>query len=186
VVFVFIKNAIIYGMKIRKNKAFTLVELLIVIAIIAIIAGVILGSMSEARAKGRDASKIRSMGEIQKALTLYYSQNGGYPQSSNVVNGMQALVTAGLIPSFPSNIRYLGTGTSVGGMCSGYQLAATLEKDNIVLDTDADIVSIGAGEVTRCLGTSLGLNGELTAGSGNDAVKCRNTDTGSYCYDVAQ
>lgn len=168
----------------KNKKGFTLVELLIVIAIIAIIAGIILGSMSEARAKGRDASKIRSMNEVRKALALYYSQNGAYPQSSNVVNGMQALVDAGFIPSFSSDIRYLGTGTSVAGMCSSYQIGTTLEKDNVVLDTDSDVVSIGAGEVTRCLNTSLGLNGETAAGSKNDAIKCRNTDTGSYCYDI--
>lgn len=161
----------------KNKKGFTLVELLIVIAIIAIIAGIILGSMAEARAKGRDASKIRSMNEIQKALTLYQSQYDGYPSTLN------NLVTAGFIPSVASEIDYLplapvSLGATPPSTCPNYHLAVSLERTNVVLGTDKDFVSPVAG-ATRCYtGAGAGI-------TGTDTGKCRVTDaTGSYCYDI--
>lgn len=161
----------------KKKKGFTLVELLIVIAIIAIIAGIILGSMAEARAKGRDASKVRSMNEIQKALSLYQAQYNGYPTT------LSNLVSAGLISSIASDIDYLplapvSLGATPPASCPNYHLAVSLERTNTVLSTDKDISSPLAG-ATRCYtGAGAGI-------TGTDTGKCRATDvTGSYCYDV--
>ena len=61
------------------TRGFTLIELLVVIAVIGILAGVILASLNSARAKARDAQRISQLREIQKALELYYTDNGSYP-----------------------------------------------------------------------------------------------------------
>lgn len=66
----------------KGEKGFTLIELLVVIAVIGILAGVILASLNNARAKARDARRISDLSEIKKALELYYSDFGYYPASS--------------------------------------------------------------------------------------------------------
>lgn len=61
------------------RRGFTLVELLIVIAIIGILSSVVMSSLNSARAKARDASRVASIQEMQKALENYYLDNGRYP-----------------------------------------------------------------------------------------------------------
>ncbi len=66
-------------LKIEQKEGFTLIELLVVIAIIGILAAVVLASLNSARAKARDASRIQIVQQIEKALHLYYLDNGRYP-----------------------------------------------------------------------------------------------------------
>lgn len=63
-----------------KNRGFTLIELLVVIAIIGTLASVILISINSARAKSRDAQRIHDLGEMQKAIELYYDKYLTYPR----------------------------------------------------------------------------------------------------------
>lgn len=71
-------------MKISSRKdGFTLIELLVVIAVIGILASVILASLNSARSKARDAQRISQLREVQKALEMYYADNGTYPAGSN-------------------------------------------------------------------------------------------------------
>ena len=62
------------------KKGFTLIELLVVVAIIGVLATVVLGSISSARAKARDAQRVSDIKTIQTALELYYLDNGFYPK----------------------------------------------------------------------------------------------------------
>lgn len=65
----------------KQVHGFTLIELLVVVAIIALLATTILGSLNEARAKARDAERLSSLGQVMRALELYYDEYGQYPTS---------------------------------------------------------------------------------------------------------
>ena len=65
------------------SSGFTLIELLVVIAVIGILAAVVLASLNSARAKGRDARRIRDIEEIHNAIELYIAQNGHPPDLGN-------------------------------------------------------------------------------------------------------
>lgn len=62
-----------------KNRGFTVLELLVVVAIIGILAAVTLALLSDTRARSRDAKRLSDMREIEKAINLYYAENGNFP-----------------------------------------------------------------------------------------------------------
>lgn len=64
-----------------KGKAFTLIELLIVIAIIAILAVAFVPNALRAPAKARDAARVSKVGDIQTAVEAYISEKGTIPTS---------------------------------------------------------------------------------------------------------
>ncbi len=67
--------------KYRFIKAFTLIELMVVIAIIGILAAIVFAPLQTALRKGRDAKKISEMKTLQTALMLYAdSHKGVYPR----------------------------------------------------------------------------------------------------------
>ncbi len=114
------------------TKGFTLIELLVVIAIIGLLSSVVLGSLNAARAKSRDARRMRDMKEIQTALNLYYQDNGVYPLAAGGTwNGYMTTGCGvagslsgptGYIPSLaPTYIKELPRDPGgVTGGCSGY------------------------------------------------------------------
>jgi len=60
-------------------RGFTLIELMVVIAIIAILATVGLTIYTQAEKSARDGKRIADIQEIQKGLEQYYAVNGDYP-----------------------------------------------------------------------------------------------------------
>ncbi len=65
------------------KRGFTLIEILVVIAIIGLLSSIVLSSLNSARKNARDAQRMRSVNELQKALDIYFSVNGRYPVSLN-------------------------------------------------------------------------------------------------------
>ena len=69
-----------------KQKGFTLIELLIVIAIIGLLASIILVNLNKSRIEARDAKRHQDIDQLYKAMELYYSFNGQYPNGSGSTN----------------------------------------------------------------------------------------------------
>jgi len=127
----------------KNRTGFTLIELLVVIAIIGLLSTLAVVSLQQARQKARDARRVSDIKQITKALELYYSEKGYYPQyianlRCNMPNSLNSLITEGIIPAVPIDPKntstpnprycyeYLGIGTAVnysfssGWYCSGH------------------------------------------------------------------
>ena len=125
---------------IGSNSGFTLIEILIVVAIIAILASVVLVGLGPTQQSGRDARRISDLHEVQTGLELYYSKYGAYPTSSSV-NGSAYSAMSSLLKSSGIGVSSVPQDPSAGktyyyattGDASSYLLMATLEnKSNSV------------------------------------------------------
>jgi len=63
----------------KKQKAFTLIELIVVVAIIAILAVVVVVRVNGYIAKAKNAKRNSDMENYVKAFSLYYTDHGDYP-----------------------------------------------------------------------------------------------------------
>lgn len=129
----------------QKLGGFTLIEILIVVAIIAILASVVLVGLGPTQQSGRDARRLSDIRQIQTGLELYFSKCGYYPgtvQSASPCGSFSATNFVGLsgasgaltqsgigistIPNDPTagHQYYYATGNSG----ANYILAATLEN----------------------------------------------------------
>jgi len=68
--------------KLIDKKGFTLVELLIVMAIIGLLASIVLISLNIAKKKANDAKRLSDLKQIQIALEMYNDENGSYPNQN--------------------------------------------------------------------------------------------------------
>ena len=131
------------------RKGFTLIEILIVVAIIAILASVVLVGLGPTQQSGRDARRLSDLHEVQNALELYYNKCGYYPGTYTgaapcaafaAANGynqgatkvVTVLTTSGIgvstVPDDPTGGKHYLYAANAGG--ASYILATTLENAN--------------------------------------------------------
>jgi type II secretion system protein G len=127
------------------ERGFTLIELMIVVAIIAILAGILIPNFVNARSQAQTAACESNMRSIATALELYYADNQVYPTASGAAvvpelftaNGVAYLNNTPKDPAAQSSsATYSVTTTQATGgnpagytiQCPGIHAGSTLAK----------------------------------------------------------
>jgi len=126
----------------KKTLGFTLVELLIVLAIIGLLSSVVIASTTQSRSKARDVRRIGDLKEIQLALAIYYDVNKFYPASLTTLVTDRYLASIPVDPDATRSYEYsqLNSGKTY---CLGANLEGTAPTD--LPDTDCVLPSSGSG-----------------------------------------
>lgn len=133
-----------------KKNGFTLVELLVVISIIGILTVIGVVSFSGAQKKARDVARKSELGALSKALMMYYSDKGKFPDATQFDNFGEELTdgTYTYMKKIPEETR---TVQGMPGFCyvvsidgKSFGLFAKLENAQ---DDACDVgSSLGAGD----------------------------------------
>lgn len=158
------------------SVGFTLVELLIVLAIVGILLTVAVSSYQLARVRSRDGKRATDLSQISIALALY---EGKYHQFPADIYAPSGATPPGLAPEFMNLVpRDLLGGTpyayAVPAARNEYHLGATIEaSDSLLRDVDSDFNSVWPG-----------WNGGFAGG--DNTGPCIVGQRGSFCYDIVE
>jgi prepilin-type N-terminal cleavage/methylation domain-containing protein len=178
----------------NNKKGFTILELLVVVAIIGLLSAVVLAALNSSRSKGRDAKRIEEIRQVINALELSYNTTGKYPSRAQFENPIKAQNPLSPylwpIPKDPkTNLFYNYTGLRAGVQsstpCTGYHIGVSLENNHKLLQADSDSRTDGTNAF-RCLrraddSGNTGNNNQANAGfNGTDTP----TGNNKYKYDI--
>ena len=76
-----------------KRSGFTIIELMVVMAIVALGLSIVSVFLVSVKQKSRDAARVQGLQEITKAINLYYTNNGKFPvvPAETVITGSDEL-----------------------------------------------------------------------------------------------
>ena len=84
----------------RKNKGFTLIELVVVIAVLGILAGIAIPRYMEMQEEARGAQVIANLRTIESAATLYATKNGELPRRISPTDNSGNYDASPLVPIY--------------------------------------------------------------------------------------
>ena len=136
-------------------SSFTLIELLIVVAIIGILAALIIVSVTSAAAKARDIKRQEDLRNIQKALEMYYTSNGSYPSTGGAWQGASCN---------NSSSNHFGTNMTISGSNGYVPNVAPTYIPILPLDPRSGTIACGGDLYGGCyLYKSDGINYKILA-----------------------
>ncbi|MDM0115282.1 type IV pilin protein [Variovorax sp. J22R133] len=161
----------------RKNAGFTLIELMITVAVVAILASIAYPSYQESVAKGKRAQAKTVLASAQQWLERHYSENYRYDQTlagTNIDNTAGGIFNSqfGVAPlAGEGNAAYNITLTTENAGRNYTLTAARISPGSMASDRCGDFVvtSTGRKSVVNHTGFGTGAVGNLAA-----AQKCWN------------
>ena len=142
----------------HSQEGFTLIEILIVVAIIGLLSSIILVGLGSFNARARDTSRITELRQTENGMALYYNKNQRYPDvvGDSWTSLTDALVGGGIgvtkVPNDPTSGQTYSYGVSSDGQ--SYVLAATLEdsgNSQLQKDVDGTVFSIACDDPVYCV-----------------------------------
>jgi prepilin-type N-terminal cleavage/methylation domain-containing protein len=136
-----LKKSLSFFKRSKSIIAFTIIELLVVIAIIGLLASILLISLNGAREKARRVTAFANIKQMQKALEMYFNDNGFYPP--DISRGWDP----GLVKKLPYNITtsLQDCNTDLASCVCGVYLSCTVLPANVPSDWIAQAQSRWGG-----------------------------------------
>lgn len=106
------------------KKAFTLLELLVVIIIIAILVGIAYGTYRGQMEKGRSAEAYANLATLRKLAMLYYYEHGDFPVASSSTNDINTNLPLGSDGACLSSEYYFNYECQDTGVCVAHRCTA--------------------------------------------------------------
>ena len=107
------------------HKGFTLIELMVVIAIIGILVSIVIANLNNAKQSARDLSIKNAISEAMKKVEMYYDDHGTY----DFICAESEFISGGLIHD---SILENGGSFVCGDDAQGYCISSTLNKGGSV------------------------------------------------------
>jgi len=156
----------------KKYNGFTLIEIVVVIAIMGVLTVIIYSSFDASKAQSRDQKRVSDISAIQIALEQFFQKNGKYPLT------LTELTTAGLISVIPidttnnyNNNYFPITKMDGTDKCISYQLWARFERNNSYLDSKRGFNSYSGlpSKMFEC-GVTKGLHESAKINASNEPL----------------
>ena len=96
----------IYDLRFKNNKGFTIIELLVTITIIALLTTIGVTGYQAVSKSGRDALRKSDLEQLRSALEIYKSENGSYPTATSVCIADLTSDYLNTYPNDPKNPTY--------------------------------------------------------------------------------
>jgi len=108
----------------EKARGFTLIELMVVIAIIAILAAILIPNFMHARAQAQTTGCVANEKQIATAVEEYaVDHNGSYGSSGTVTSTLLGAAYLGVTPHDPASGSQYSLNTAAGGTYGSYQIS---------------------------------------------------------------
>jgi len=134
----------------RKEKGFTLIELMIVVIILAVLSGIAIPSYMSMTSKAKEAGTEAEMANIATALELYNADKDAYPATKTFTAMKAVLETSpaymNIVPTLDKwGNNYIYSGTATGYTLTSYGKNGTLgTHDDDIVWTNGQQTGMGA------------------------------------------